>query len=216
MNKNLKLAFASGIAALVVASPIAFADSQGGLSVKADGDASEHSGLQLGLGGLAKFFSAPHESATADIHANENAAFKTDGDKNKGDDNDRDDNASSTHAKSDENRDSGNRVDIGALIRAKLASFLSIGTVTGTSSSGFTIDPIGDKSTTTVTTNSSTVFVGKHGATTTSADLAAGTRVLVIGTTTATSSTGDSITAELVKIIGNIGKGLKHLFGLGD
>lgn len=74
------------------------------------------------------------------------------------------------------------------------------GTVTSVNGSVFTINPFGPKATTTVTTNGSTIFK-VNGSATTSSAVTVGSRVVVVGTTTATSSTGDSITASIVRII---------------
>jgi hypothetical protein len=57
-------------------------------------------------------------------------------------------------------------------------------------------------------TNSNTVIKGKGDTATTSAALQVGQRVVVVGTTTATSTSGDTFTASIVKILGD---GLKHL-----
>ncbi len=91
--------------------------------------------------------------------------------------------------------------------RAEKSSHAAVGIVTSVNGSVFTINPFGPKATTTVTTDGTTVFKAKGGATT-SAALAVGSRVIVVGTTTATSSTGDSITAYIVKIIG---EGFGHM-----
>jgi len=86
-------------------------------------------------------------------------------------------------------------------------SHIAVGVVTSINGSVFTIDPFGAKSTTTVTTTAGTTFNAKGNATT-SAALHVGSKVFLVGTTTATSTTGDSFTASLVDLIG---KGLGHL-----
>jgi hypothetical protein len=94
-------------------------------------------------------------------------------------------------------------------LRAKFVekmSHITGGIVTSVSGSVFTIDNA-KSPTTTVVTDSNTVIKGKGGATTTAA-LRVGQSVVVVGTTTATSSTGETFTASIVKIIGD---GLKHL-----
>lgn len=92
---------------------------------------------------------------------------------------------------------------------AELRTHLNIGTVTAINGSTFTIDPKGPKSTTTVTTNASTVFTAK-GAATTSSALKVGSKVFLVGTTTASSTTGDSFTASVVNIFA---KGFGHMRG---
>jgi hypothetical protein len=94
-------------------------------------------------------------------------------------------------------------------LRAKLTDTLSHvtgGIVTSVSGSVFTLDSLKNP-TTTVVTDSTTVIKGKGGATSTAA-LQVGQSVVVVGTTTATSATGETFTASIVKILGN---GLKHL-----
>lgn len=91
-------------------------------------------------------------------------------------------------------------------IAAKLGR-ITVGTITSINGALLTINPFGAKATSTVTTDANTVFKARGDATTTAA-LSVGQQVLVIGTTTATSTTGDSITASVVKVLG---KGLGHL-----
>lgn len=101
--------------------------------------------------------------------------------------------------------------------RAEMAerlSHISAGIVTSINGSIFTIDPFGAKSTTTVTTTSGTTFKAKGEATTSSA-LTVGSKVFLFGTTTATSSTGDSFTASIVKLVGEGWGHFKFWFGLG-
>lgn len=86
-------------------------------------------------------------------------------------------------------------------------SSVTVGTVVSINGSVFIIDPVGKKSTTTVSTNSSTVFKAK-GATTSLSALEVGSKVFLFGTTTASSDTSASFSASLVKIIG---EGLGHL-----
>ncbi|HVM59004.1 MAG TPA: hypothetical protein VMT80_01605 [Candidatus Paceibacterota bacterium] len=172
---NTKLAFASGLAALLfAAAPAASAHGLGlNIGLGAHADANDRSqvhadGLNLSLGAHA------HADADADDHVRATA--------------------SSTH-------DSW---------RAKMEesfSHMTLGIVTSITGSTFTIDPVGAKSTTTVSTNSSTVFRA-HGAATTSSALAVGAKVLLFGTTTATSTAGDSFSASFVKIFEH---GLGHL-----
>lgn len=88
-----------------------------------------------------------------------------------------------------------------------LKSHITVGTVTSINGSTFVVDPVGKKSTTTVSTDSMTVFKVKGEATSSSA-LAVGSKVFLFGTTTATSTAGDSFSASMVSIIG---KGLGHL-----
>ena len=95
-------------------------------------------------------------------------------------------------------------------LRAKFAekmSHLTGGIITSVSGSIFTIDNV-KSPTTTVVTNGNTVIKGKGNTATTSAALQVGQHVIVVGTTTATSTTGDTFTASIVKILGD---GLKHL-----
>lgn len=97
-----------------------------------------------------------------------------------------------------------------ASLRAQIKekfSHIAAGVVTSVSGSVFIIDPFGPKSTTTVSTNASTAFKVKGEATTSSA-LHIGSKVFLVGTTTATSTTGDSFSASLVALIG---KGLGHI-----
>ena len=86
-------------------------------------------------------------------------------------------------------------------------SHITAGIVTSIDGVLFTIDPFGAKATTTVTTNSDTVFKVKGEATSSSA-LEVGSKVIVVGTTTASSDSGDSFTASIVKILG---EGWGHL-----
>jgi len=83
-------------------------------------------------------------------------------------------------------------------------SHIAAGIVTSIQGAVFTIDPVGAKSTTTVTTSSSTVFKvkGKGNATSSSA-FQIGSLVVLKGTTTATSTSGDSFSASIVKILQN-------------
>ncbi|HVU75887.1 MAG TPA: DUF5666 domain-containing protein [Candidatus Paceibacterota bacterium] len=94
-------------------------------------------------------------------------------------------------------------------LRAKFEekmSHVTGGIVTAVNGSVFTIDSVLNP-TTTVVTDSNTVIKAKGGATTTAA-LQVGQRVVVVGTTTATSTSGNTFTASIVKILGD---GLKHL-----
>jgi len=104
------------------------------------------------------------------------------------------------------NSNDKDRIEWRAIWEEKLSHF-KVGVVTSLNGMVFTIDPIGSKSTTTVTTNASTVFKAK-GAATTSAALSVGSKVFLMGTTTATSTSGDSFSASLVALIG---KGFGHL-----
>lgn len=112
----------------------------------------------------------------------------------------------------DDDRDGKTKAEIRAEMAARL-SHITGGIVTAVNGSIFTIDPFGNKSTTTVTTDSSTVFKTKGSATSTSA-LTVGSKVLVMGTTTATSTSGDAFTASLVKFIGEGFGHLRFWFGL--
>lgn len=86
-------------------------------------------------------------------------------------------------------------------------SHVTAGVVTAVDGAVFTIDPFGNRPTTTVSTNSSTVF--KVGTTTSSSsDVKVGDKVFVMGTTTATSTASDSFAASVVRILG---EGLGHL-----
>lgn len=261
MNK-VTLAAAAATTLMVVSAPIAFADSN-------DNGAKEDLGLGFGIGKFLQL-GGPHESANADVHANVNAAFKTD----KHDRGDNDNDADHGHATSTPNTVSiagkvtakagtaltvaGNdgttyNVD-GATAKVKGESFADIavgdtvvvngtlngtaltaktvldttslrvkvqnalshvtgGIVTAVNGATFSIDNLLNP-TTTVVTNSNTVVKGKDGATTTAA-LQVGQRVIVVGTTTATSTSGDTFTASIVKILGNGLHNLRLWFGLG-
>lgn len=83
------------------------------------------------------------------------------------------------------------------------------GIVTSVDGALFTVDPFGAKSTTAVTTDASTTFKVR-GQATTSAALTTGAHVIVIGSTTATSTSGDNISASLVIIIRNGWGHLRH------
>jgi hypothetical protein len=159
---NIKLAFASGLAAaLLAAAPAASAHGLGldlGLGAHADADSS----TKVHAGGLGLSIGA---------HADEHV-----------------------RAKKDAHDDAW---------RAKMRerfSHVAAGIVTSVNGSVFTIDPAGAKSTTSVTTNANTTFRA-NGAATTSSALAVGARVLLFGTTTATSTSGDAFTASFVKIL---------------
>ncbi len=91
----------------------------------------------------------------------------------------------------------------------------AVGVVTAINGSTFTIDPVGNRASTTVSTNSTTVFRLNGNATTSSA-LEVGSRVALIGmpasSTGATSSPQASIEASVVSIL-NKGFGFfKHFF----
>lgn len=73
------------------------------------------------------------------------------------------------------------------------------GMVTAVSGSVITIDPAGKKTATTINTTASTSVMFKGQATTTSA-IQVGSKVSVTGTTTATSETGDTITASVIHL----------------
>src|SRR3989344_1246579 len=90
---------------------------------------------------------------------------------------------------------------------AKKRSYVTAGIVTAVNGSTFTIESLGAHPKTIVTTDASTVIKARGGATTTSA-IAVGSQVFVLGTTTATSTTGDSFSASLVRVLG---KGFGHL-----
>lgn len=111
---------------------------------------------------------------------------------------DGDDNGTST-----DNDNDGHHVATSTIMKVRPP--VTGGFITSIDGSTFTV--AGKGSTTTVTTDSATVFKAKGGATT-SAALSVGERVAVVGTTTASSSVGDSVTASLVALIG---KGLAHL-----
>lgn len=87
-------------------------------------------------------------------------------------------------------------------------SHFAVGVVTSIDGAILTLDPWGNKATTTVTTDSDTVFKTKSGTSTDISDVEVGSKVLVVGTTTATSSDGVSFTASIVKVIG---EGFGHL-----
>lgn len=80
---------------------------------------------------------------------------------------------------------------------ADLPGKINVGVVTSVSGSGFTIDPAGNKSTTTVTTNSDTTVKGGD-----VDDIEVGTRVVVVGTTTASTTSGDTVVASWIKMVG--------------
>ena len=89
---------------------------------------------------------------------------------------------------------------------------VSAGKVQSVNGSSFVVSRSG-KATTTVVTNSSTLFK-VNGVATTSAALSAGSRVIVIGTTTATSTSGNTIEASLVLIFSKFAGFCKHLMHL--
>lgn len=91
-------------------------------------------------------------------------------------------------------------------IIAKLGR-VTVGTITSINGALVTINPFGPKATSTVTVDANTVIKARGEATTTAA-LSVGQQVLVVGTTTATSTAGDSVSASIVKVLG---KGLGHL-----
>jgi len=86
-------------------------------------------------------------------------------------------------------------------VTTQVSGHLVGGVVTSVDGLTFVIDPFGNKPTTTITTDSATVF-DSRGATT-SAAVAVGSKVLVFGSTTATSTNGDTFAAALVKILGD-------------
>lgn len=92
-------------------------------------------------------------------------------------------------------------------LAAERMSHFTAGVVTNVSGSVFTIDPRGDKDVTTVTTDGSTIFK-VNGQTATSGALAVGSKVFLVGTTTATSTSADAFSASIVHIFT---EGFKHL-----
>lgn len=103
-----------------------------------------------------------------------------------------------------EDRKDDRKADRQAFLSAIGAS--GAGVVTSVSGSTFTLKSRGTNSTTTVATNTSTIYK-VNGVATTSSALSAGSKVIVFGTTSPT-----GITASLVSIL-NVGRGfLKHLF----
>lgn len=91
---------------------------------------------------------------------------------------------------------------------------VTAGVITSIDGSAFTINPFGPAATTTVTTDSSTVFKARHGHATTSAALAAGTRVVVLGSTTG-SADSETFTASVVRIFADGWAHLRVWLGLG-
>ncbi len=85
----------------------------------------------------------------------------------------------------------------------------TVGTVTSINGSTFVVGPFGKHATTTVTTNASTIFK-LNGVATTSAALTTGAHVIVIGTTTATSTSGNSVDASAVLIFTKMFGWFKH------
>jgi hypothetical protein len=73
------------------------------------------------------------------------------------------------------------------------------GKVTAVDGSVITIDPVGKKTSTTINPSASTSVLLKGEATTTSA-IQVGSKVAVVGSTTATSETGDTITASVIRL----------------
>ena len=92
---------------------------------------------------------------------------------------------------------------------SELRAHITGGVVTAVNGSVFTIDTFGAKGTTTVTTDADTIFKLRGGATST-AGLSVGSKVLLHGTTTATSTAGDIFAADIVKMIGRGWGHLKH------
>lgn len=85
----------------------------------------------------------------------------------------------------------------------------AMGTVASMNGSTFIVDSFGKSPTTTVTTSASTVFK-LNGVATTSAALTAGAHVIVIGTTTATSTSGNAMDASVVIIFTKMFGFFKH------
>lgn len=102
-----------------------------------------------------------------------------------------------------------NKVPKKAHVIATSTPFASIaaGKVTAINGSVLTIVGLFGHSTTTVVTDANTVFKAKGNATTSTA-ISVGGRVFVVGTTTATSTAGNTMSASIVEVIG---KGLGHL-----
>lgn len=117
------------------------------------------------------------------------------------------------HAEADGDKDDA-RATTTASSSTGFFDHVTAGIVTSVSGGIFTIDPFGPDSTTTVTTDASTTFRGKGHATST-APLSVGSRVIVVGTTTATSTSGDTFTAAIVKILGHGFGHLRAFFGFG-
>lgn len=92
-------------------------------------------------------------------------------------------------------------------------SHVALGVVTSVNGSVFTIDPVKRNGTTTVTTDANTTFT-VNGQATTSSALGVGSKVLLFGTTTATSTSGSSFSASMVNIFANGFLHLKHWFSL--
>lgn len=107
------------------------------------------------------------------------------------------------HENEDKSEDKNDDKGVHEGMKAKMDfSHVAAGIVTAIDGAIITIDPFGNKTpTTTVTTNSATVFkVG--GQATTSSAVKVGSRVFFTGTTTATSSTSVSFTASVARILG--------------
>ncbi len=90
---------------------------------------------------------------------------------------------------------------------ADARSHVRVGIVTAVDGGTFTIESFGAHPKTIVTTDASTVIKAKQDATTSSA-ITVGSQVFVVGTTSTASSTNETFTASLVRILG---KGLGHL-----
>jgi hypothetical protein len=238
MNKALNLKYAAvsaAIAMMLVSAPVAFADSDHG--DKGKGNDHHGIGLGLHLGGFLKGDFKDHKVSGDDQKKNDNKATIAgavtaksgttltvagkDGTTYTVD-------ASNATVKGETYADialndqvivsgtlSGTALTAKTILdttslRAKLLdkmSHITGGIVTSVSGAVFTVDNL-KSPTTTVVTNSNTVIKGKGDTATTSAALQVGQRVVVVGTTTATSTSGDTFTASIVKILGD---GLKHL-----
>ncbi|MDP2648311.1 MAG: hypothetical protein Q8P19_00200 [bacterium] len=166
---------ASGtLAALLLSAAPAFADTE--FSAKGEGDMGLH------LGPVVRMFAHEKAQARMDVHI---------GGKGRAD---ADEDASAGEGKSE-------RGEKHEGFFARLGD-VKAGIVSGINGSVITLTQRGGKATTTVTTDASTVFKARGGATS-SAALSVGSHAIVVGTTTATSSEGDTIAASLVIILKN-------------
>jgi len=94
---------------------------------------------------------------------------------------------------------------------AEKRSHVAAGKVESTSGSTIVIDAFGKQPTTTIVTDANTVFKF-NGEATTSAAVTTGAKIFAIGTTTATSTSGNTFTASIVHIFTKGFGHIKHWF----
>lgn len=181
--KKINTILASSTAALLLASaPMLASAHDASVSANASVRGDSNPGLHLG-----SWFHVGTPTGKSDLHEERDHDHGHDTDREHDDDNDHKPMASSTRPSKD--------------------MHATVGIVTSINGSTFTIDPVGEKSTTTVSTNNATTF-RVNGQATSSGALKLGSQVAIIGTSTASTS----INASMVSIFSKGFGFFKHFF----